>query len=124
MAKEDGDIDVSRLVMTGFFKSDHHIGIKALAGVVCVYVSHVLYVYMYRTCCICICIARVVCVYVPHVLYVYMYSTCCMRICIACFLCVYVSHVFYVYMYLMFSICTCIARVPFVCSVRHISYSY
>jgi hypothetical protein len=50
MAKEDGDIDVSRLVMTGFFKSDHHIGIKALAGVVCVYVSHVVYVYMYRWC--------------------------------------------------------------------------
>ena len=33
MAKEDSDVDMTRLVMTPFFKSDHHIGIKALADV-------------------------------------------------------------------------------------------
>ena len=33
MAKEEGQMDMARLVMTPFFKSDHHIGIKALADV-------------------------------------------------------------------------------------------
>jgi predicted O-linked N-acetylglucosamine transferase (SPINDLY family) len=33
MAKEEGKMDMARLVMTPFFKSDHHIGIKALADV-------------------------------------------------------------------------------------------